>query len=228
LYQEERERPVVILLDFNSSMYFGTRTAFKSVAAARLAALIAWTVVKQGDCVGGLLFSSETHNEFMPRSREAGVLPLLAAMCKYCNNLPPQSHPSETRSLSYALQRVRRVARPGSLVVLISDFYTMDAESEQHLNRLRSHNDILAYHLCDPLEMAPPKPQQYAISDGDQEILLDTTVKAVSQAYVDYCRQRMTTLLSQFQRLQIQYQTLTAEMDLPLFVRQNFPRRVRG
>jgi uncharacterized protein (DUF58 family) len=228
LYQEERERPVVILLDFNSSMYFGTRLAFKSVVAARLAALIAWTAVKQGDRVGGLLFSSETHNEFMPRSREAGVLPLLAAICQYTRNIPSQSLQPERRSLSYALQRVRRVARPGSLLVLISDFYTMDTESEQHLNRLRSHNDILAYHLCDPLEMAPPKPQQYAMSDGEQEILLDTTVKAVSQAYADYCRQRTATLLSQFQRLQIQYLTLTTTMDLPLFVRQNFPRRVRG
>ena len=61
LYQEERERPVIILADFSPSMYFGTRLAFKSVVAARLAALLAWTVVKQGDRVGGLLFSAFKH-----------------------------------------------------------------------------------------------------------------------------------------------------------------------
>lgn len=227
LYQEERERPVVILLDYNASMYFGTRFAFKSVLAARLAALIAWTVSKQGDRIGGLLFSSSMHNEFMPRGREAGVLPLLAAICQYTNNVPHQSIQPEHHSLSHALQRVRRVARPGSLLVLISDFYNMDGETEQHLSRLRSHNDILAYHLCDPLELAPPKPQLYAISDGEQELLLDTTVKAVNQAYMAYCKQRMATLLSQFQRLKIQYLLLTAAMDLPMFVRQNFPRRAR-
>ncbi len=60
IYQEERERPVVILTDFNPSMYFGTRIAFKSVVAARMAAMIIWTAVKQGDRVGGLFFFSRT------------------------------------------------------------------------------------------------------------------------------------------------------------------------
>lgn len=56
IYQEERERPVVILADFNPSMIFGTRVAFKSVVAARLAAMLVWTVIKQGDRVGGVFF----------------------------------------------------------------------------------------------------------------------------------------------------------------------------
>lgn len=59
LYQEERERPVVILSDFNPSMFFGTRLAFKSVIAARLAAMLAWTAIKQGDRVGGLFFQQK-------------------------------------------------------------------------------------------------------------------------------------------------------------------------
>ena len=227
LYQEERERPVVLLTDFNPSMYFGTRLAFKSVVAARLASLLAWTVVKQGDRVGGLLFSAHTHNEFTPRGREAGVLPLLAALSLYTQEMLPrpfQPRPAG-RSLSYALQRVRRVARPGTILVLISDFYSMDNDSEQQLSRLRRHNDVLAYHLCDPLEIAPPTPQQYAITDGQQKILLDTSIDAVSQAYRVYCEQRISTLKAQLQRLQIQYVQVTAEMDLPLVVRQTFPRR---
>ena len=36
IFQEERERPAVIFVDFNASMFFGTRLAFKSVIAARL------------------------------------------------------------------------------------------------------------------------------------------------------------------------------------------------
>lgn len=227
LYQEERERPVIILTDFNPSMYFGTRFAFKSVIAARLASLIAWTVVKQGDRVGGFLFSETHHNEFTPRGREIGVLPFLAALSRYTQDLPQQkSHVVDNRSLSYALQRVRRVMKPGSVLVLISDFYNLDKDTEQHLSRLRSHNEILAYHVCDALEIAPPRPQQYAISDGQQEILLDTTVNTVSQAYQQYCEQRITTIKAQMQRLRIQYVDVTAENDLPLLVRQTFPRRV--
>jgi len=166
VYQEERERPVVILTDFNPSMYFGTRKALKSVVAARLSALLAWTAVKQGDRVGGLIVSASRHNEFIPRAREAGMLHFLAALSEYTqdyqqfiNTSVSSSHMLlDARPLSHALLRLRRVAKPGSILVLISDFYTMDEESEQHLNRLREHNDILAYQICDPLELAPPKP----------------------------------------------------------------------
>ena len=124
--------------------------------------------------------------------------------------------------------RLRRVSRPGSLLVLISDFYNLDKECEQHLNRLRSHNDVLVYHVCDPLELAPPKPQQYAMTDGKQEILLDTTVGEVANAYRHYCEQRINTLKTQCKRLQIQYEQVTAETDLPLLVRQTFSRRSNG
>jgi uncharacterized protein (DUF58 family) len=228
LYQEERERPVVMMTDFNPSMYFGTRVAFKTVVAAQLAALLAWTVVKQGDRVGGFLFSATSHNEFMPRSREAGVLPFLAGLSQYTRDRTQNSTALLGRSLSYALQRVRRVAKPGSTVVLISDFYNLDKDSEQHLSRLCSHNNVLAYHICDPLEIAPPKPQQYAITDGQDEILLDTTVPAVSRGYINYCDQRIAALQAQFKRLQIQYVQVKAEADLPLLVRQTFPRRNHG
>ena len=116
--------------------------------------------------------------------------------------------------------------RPGSTLVLISDFYAMDKDSELHLSRLRGHNEIVAYQVCDPLEIAPPKPQQYAITDGSQEMLLDTSVDAVSLAYKQYCEERIAAVRAQMQRLQIQYMQVTAESDLPLLVRQTFPRRV--
>ncbi len=229
LYQEERERPVIILADFNPSMYFGSRSAFKSVVAARLASILAWTVVKQGDRIGGLLFSAVTHNEFPPRGREAGVLPFLAALSHYsCELSLSTTQQQENRSLSYALQRVRRVVKPGSVLILISDFYNVDKDSEQHLSRLRCHNDVLAYHVCDPLEMAPPRPQQYAITDTQQELVLDTSIAAVRDAYTHYCEQRITALQTQLQRLQIQYVQVTAQTDLPLLVRQTFPRRVNA
>lgn len=222
LFQEERERPVVLIADFNPSMYFGTRHAFKSVVAAQLAAIIAWTVVRQGDRVGGLLFSPETHNEFIPRGREKAVLPLLASLSDYTKM---SAYGEAARPLSDSLIRVRRVVRPGSIIVIISDFYTMDAESIKHLSRLRSHNDILAYHIADPLEIAPPKPQQYPLTDGKHSLLLDTTLGSVNEAYRAYCEQRQSLLQKDFEQLAIQYTQVSVEADLPRLVRQTFPRR---
>lgn len=224
LYQEERERPTMILADFNPSMYFGTRVAFKSVVAAKLAAIIAWTVVAQGDRVGGLIHSVHEHSEFVPRARDSGVLPFLAALSDYTKS---RHNPYERASSSFndSLQRLRRVTKPGSIVVLISDFYPMNQESERQLSRMRAHNDVLAYHIADPLELTPPKPEQYAMTDGQNALLLDTTRPSVQSAYHTYCEQRINTLASSFKRLQIQYVQVTSEQDLPLLVRQTFPRR---
>jgi len=227
IYQEERERPVVILADFNPSMIFGTKVAFKSVTAARLASILAWTVIKQGDRIGGVFFSATEHSEFTPRGRESGVLPLLASLSQYTAQTDEQRE-AKPRMLSDALVRLRRVLRPGSILVLISDFYSMDSDCEKHLNRLRGHNDILAYHICDQIELAAPKPQQYAITNGQQEIILDTSVDEVSNAYEHYCQQRIEQLRDQFRSLQIQYVQATAETDLAQLVRQTFPRRTRG
>ncbi|CAM4382807.1 MAG: hypothetical protein LEGION0403_FIIPPAGN_00719 [Legionella sp.] len=227
IFQEERERPVVILADFNPSMIFGTRIAFKSVVAARLAAMLAWTVTKQGDRVGGVFFSATEHSEFIPRGRDSSVLPMLAALSQYTEQTDAQREAAPTL-LSDALLRLRRVVRPGSILVLISDFYTMDAECEKHLNRLCSHNDIIAYHICDRVELAPPKPQQYAITNGQQELLLDTRVRSVNEAYQQYCQQRINQLQEQFKRVHIQYVQTTADLDLTQLVRRTFSRRSRG
>lgn len=227
IYQEERERHTVLLVDFNPSMIFGTRIAFKSVVAARLASMLAWSVIKQGDRVGGFFFSASEHSEFMPRGRDSGVLPLLGALSHYTEQAN-RKRETQSRALSDALIRLRRVIRPGSILVLISDFYAMDLESEKHLTRLRANNDILAYHICDRIELTAPKPQQYAMTNGRDELVLDTSLASISNAYDHYCNQRIQLLNEQFKRLQIQCIQATAETDIPRLVRQTFPRRIRG
>ena len=59
VFQEEKERPVLILVDQSASMYFGSQVTFKSVLAARTAAIIAWAALERGDRVGGLVFSEQ-------------------------------------------------------------------------------------------------------------------------------------------------------------------------
>ena len=225
VYQEERERPVFILVDFTPSMYFGTRIAYKSVVAARLAAVLAWTAAKQQDRVGGLLYSARTHQEFAPRTRQAGVLPLLAGLSKYSQH---DGLHQEGGALAFnqALLRMQRLVKPGSILVLISDFYHMDDYSERLINRLRSHNDVLAYHVCDPLELAPPAPQLYGMTDGLSDVLIDTTVDRVRFGYQFYCEQRISALRAQMKRLQVQYVQVQAQTNLALLVKQTFPRRV--
>ena len=192
IYQEERERPIITMLDFNASMFFGTKVAFKSVTAARLAALIGWAAIHNNDRIGAFLFNSKSHLDTPPTSGRSGVLRLIGELVSWTNRQPDveneleQPELSAKGSLSIALQRLRRVTRPGSLIFLISDFYSLDEDSEQHLARLRQHNDIVACQIADALELAPPPPGRYGVTDGLHTRILDTRLRPLRDHYRHY------------------------------------------
>jgi uncharacterized protein (DUF58 family) len=177
VFDEERERPVVLLVDFGPSMFFASRGVFKSVQAARLAALIGWSAVARGDRVGALLFNGG-HTELSPRGGRRGQMRLIRALVaagdpRRLMHAVGDDEARPHRGLGDALVRLRRVARPGSLVFLLSDFYTLDADTGRHLSNLARHNDLLAAQLTDALELAPPPPGRYGISDGRRRGLFD-------------------------------------------------------
>ena len=71
--------------------------------------------------------------------------------------LEPSADPvREAEPLSVALERVRHAVRPGSLVVIISDFFSLDEPCNRHLSRLRQHNDVIGCQVLDPAEYRLP------------------------------------------------------------------------
>lgn len=226
VFEEEKERPVFIVVDFNPSMYFGSKSAFKSVIAAKLAALIAWTVSKEGDRLGGCIYRADTQQVLMPKARNLGLMPFLETLSAYTKAYKEGSQ-GRPYLLSEALSRVRRIHRPGSIIVLVSDFYSLDAVAKEHLSLLCEHNDLLAYHIHDPLELAPPKPGIYPLIDGEEEYFLNTHKASVTQAYQAWCTKRMQALTDVFQKLKIDYNLVSGEDSLPHLVHKTFPRRKR-
>ena len=188
LYQEERERPVVVMIDLGPGMFFATQGAFKSVIAARTAALIGWAAIQNGDRIGAFLFNGG-HHELRPLGGQRGVMRLIRQLVTATD---PAATPANQRidaqssHLNEALLRLHRVARPGSLVFILSDFYAINEDTRRHMQRLRQHNDIVACQIVDALELAPPPAGRYAITDGVQNGLLDTRSVSRRRAYADY------------------------------------------
>ena len=77
LYCEERERAVLTWVDMRPTMFFATRGAFKSVIAARAAALLGWSANRQGDRLGGLVFNADTHHELRPKRGKSATLKMM-------------------------------------------------------------------------------------------------------------------------------------------------------
>jgi uncharacterized protein (DUF58 family) len=149
LYREERERPVWLLVDLNPAMYFGTRRQLKSAAAVRAAALLAWVAVLGGDRVGGVLTGAAECRVLPPRSRDAGVLPLLGALVELQPREPGAPRP---RSLEAGLETLLRLVRPGSLALVVSDFAELDSGSHALWAALGAHSACRLFWVSDPLE----------------------------------------------------------------------------
>ena len=72
VFAEEKERRFLLAVDLSASMFFGTRHAFKSLAAAQTAAHVGWLASLAGDRIGGLVVAPESHQEVRPARYRAG------------------------------------------------------------------------------------------------------------------------------------------------------------
>jgi len=173
LFEEEREKPVYFVVDNSASMHFGSRITFKSVIAAKAAAILAWAAAANHDRVGGIVFSDFAYHELKPQGGNRGVLRLLKVISQtQCNSvLQSIQKPSK---FSDTFVHLRRVARPGSQIIILSDFFSLDDETIRQTALLSRHNEIVWAFIYDPMEANPPLPGSYTISDGNQLFTLDT------------------------------------------------------
>ncbi len=161
LFTEEKERPVFVCVDYSASMHFGSKLLFKAVFAAHVAAAIAWGTIKGGDRIGGLVFNEQSVRELKPQGRQQGVLNFIQTLVKYFptnhmleKNLNQSGNPHQ--SLNTQLQRLLKLAHPGSDVFLVSDFSQLNESSVALLKGLKRHSSVIALHISDPFEQALP------------------------------------------------------------------------
>lgn len=198
LYQEERERPVFMVVDYRATMFFGSRVCFKAILAARVAALLAWAAASNHDRVGGFVFAEDSHHECRPDSGKRGAIQLIRTLVDHARM--PEGQAQGSLSMEQALKRLRYVARPGSLVFLLSDFIGWGEETEQHVARLRQHNEVVAIHIADPLERELPPPGSYNISDGQRIMSLDSRDKKKRQDFHVQFETRKSALEATFRK----------------------------
>ncbi len=241
LFQEEKERPVLILVDQSISMFFGSQVAFKSVVAAEAAALIAWTNLDRGDRVGGIVFNENLHREIRPRRSKHSVLRLLHEINDFNHLLSRQAMSAQTKPellspvaaeniqqnnftdnhfnksdleksatekrylaqnyLVEALRNVRRVAKHGSTIFLVSDYRSLNEQARIHIRQLARHNDIVGIFVSDPLERSLPTPDLYTITDGTRKAKINTANKQYRRHYEDAHDQYVKELRSEFARI---------------------------
>ena len=188
VFREERERPVFISVDNRLTMHFATRGVFKSVLAAKLAGLLAWTAEYHGDRIGGQLFSEHECRELKPQNGRHAVLRFLNALVK------PQEPLSKAFTLDQVLARLNQHARPGSLVYIISDFRGINDQAETHIAKLSRHCEVVLIFVYDPLESSLPTKGRYRFTDDERDVVIDASDQQRLLSYQQRFEQRLQRL----------------------------------
>ncbi|WP_252176257.1 DUF58 domain-containing protein [Endozoicomonas sp. 4G] len=215
LFREERERPVLVMVDQSHSMFFGSQLNFKSVTAAEAGALLAWATLQHSDRIGGLVFDEQEFSEIRPKRSKKNLMHLLNKLEHHNKNLKAETipHQKQDNYLSKALRHARRVAHPGTHIFMISDFQQLDEEGFRHLSQLSRHCQLMAIQVTDPLESELPRPGRYDITNGIHRQTINTRSRDLRQKYRSRHHRFQTSLKDQLASIRVPLLELGADQD---------------
>lgn len=230
IFREERERTVLLCVDVGAHMSFGTRGTFKSVQAARAAALLGWAADANRDRIGAILFGDE---EIPLKYLQAGGgrRALWRMLRELTLESPRERVPAvemDNAPLTEALDRLNRSAPTGSLVILIADLNRDCAELERPLGSLSLQREVVLVSIDDRADRELPAmgPIHFATSDGGL-MEIDTDHAGGREAYAAEWRRRREAVEQMARRLATDLIVLTTEDDVHRTLFAGLMRRAR-
>lgn len=204
IFAEEKERRFLLAIDLSASMFFGTRYSFKSWAAAHTCAHIGWLASLAGDRIGGLIVAPESHQEVRPGKSRSGLMGVFHHLAEASKIDMPPAHTNNR--LNFLLREVQRVVKPGSIIVVISDFIGIDEQTPELLSTVVKHNDVNAFWIHDDTEIDDWPRGQYPVLVEHKRIELDLT----GAGHLSWLNQQQQTHRSQIE-------SLASRFGIPLF-----------
>lgn len=208
VYTEERDHPVLLLIDQRQTMFFGSRRAMKSVVAAEVAALAAWRVFFQGDRVGAIIFNDHDIIEIKPHRSRNQVVRILEVVTRFNHQLSVETSVAPNPAMyNEALKRGLRLATHNYLMLSISDGFGVDDQTLRLGTQIAAHNDAIVIFIYDPLEAALPAAGRLVFGQGGQQLAIDSGAETLRQkfsvrfqdrfnAIENFCRQRTVPRIS--------------------------------
>lgn len=226
VFREERERSVMLCVDMGAHMNFGTRGTFKSIQAARAAALLGWAANHQHDRVGGVLFG-HPHQEsiyFRATKDRRALWRLLSALTTDVE----QTDDVEPELLPDILRKASRGIGTGGLVFVIADFNRDIEDLKQPLSQLTQHHAVVLVPVDDPADYQLPDMGQVLFRDANNEILsVDTSDEKGRQEYRETWERRRQSLGQMATAMGIALIPIQTNKDVHSALMEGLGRRLR-
>lgn len=198
VFQEEREKPILIWLDLRAPMFFGTRGCFKSVVAAEVTALLLWKTLSEGDRAGGVLQDDAHIQEFKPSRSRSSALHFMRQLADVtCRQPQPHGSQPAEQVLLNSWQRLRRVTEAGTQVFVISDFRAVTAQALSQLAMINRQSQLVLISVRDPFEDQLPHQERLRLTDGSRHLWVNLRQSLWRRNY-EQRAERLRTHLKKF------------------------------
>jgi uncharacterized protein (DUF58 family) len=215
VFNEERDRQALLVVDQRLSMFFGSRLAMKSVTAARAAAIGAWRVLGVGDRVGAIVFNDSDIVEIRARRSRATMLQILSAIATQNQALGiSRGLATAPAMFNRALDHARRRALHDAAVIIISDFDGADAATRSMVGAMTQHNDVVALLVHDPLQSDLPASARMTVTDGELQIQLEVGSEGVRKSLSQVTHERLRGVFAWTEELGVPVLPLSAAEDI--------------
>ncbi len=212
LFREEKDREIVVLLDLSSSMVFGTKGELKSVAAAKLAALIGWMTLKNKDRFGLLLFDGKDTTYYKPQNNQKSLMMLFQVIADKSKQILRENYDGD---LSAALKMFELSHKGQGTFFVLSDFYNISDKFFKNIAALSRQHCVYCWRIFDILEDIAPFDGVYAAQNGEQKVVFDTSVEAFKTEYRQHFALQRQNFQINCQKFFCRY--LEIRTDSPIF-----------
>ena len=206
VFTEEREMTVMLLVDLSASGRFGSVDKPKIETVAEVAALLAFSAIKNNDRVGLILFTDQVERFVPPKKGRSHVMRVVTEIL----NADPKS---EGTDLGVALDLLGGVGKRRAVAFLISDFI---AEAyEKPLRVVSAKHDVIPIQVVDPREDELPDVGLALVEDletGDL-VEVDTSNLDVRANYAKEAQRQRASREHLFRRLQLDHCTVSTDRD---------------
>ncbi|HUJ09359.1 MAG TPA: DUF58 domain-containing protein [Verrucomicrobiae bacterium] len=190
-FKEERELTVMLVVDVSASGQFGSIRQTKNELAAELAAVLAFSAIRNNDKVGLIMFTDAIEKFVPPNKGRRHVLRVIREILAF--------EPKGTGTdLNLALDYLRQVTRRRAVTFLLSDF--QDEDFRKKLQIAGKRHDLVALSIRDPREQELPAVGLVELRDAEtgEHALVDTSDRNVRETYAQKARERLDGLRQLF------------------------------
>lgn len=193
-FVEEREMTVMLMVDASSSGSFGSMGKSKNEVAAELAALLAYSAIRNNDRVGLIIFTDQIEKFVPPKKGRQHVLRVIREILYF--NRPEHG----ATDIGVALEYLRKICHRRSVVFLISDFIADNYQQALMLTAKR--HDLIPVTITDPREEELPDIGIIDLMDAEtgERIVVDTHDKNTRRAYTLLNRKKREDLALEFRK----------------------------